>query len=341
MLIHIAGHVLAVEHRGLKLGQGRIAFANRLLQIGQILEDQAIGTDLRADLADIPSIGDQLVAGRHVDAIDVRETNFRGSRREIDLGGPRLACHVDDLARGGATHDGVVNQQHLLALELGGDGVELAAHRFLALLLARHDEGPADIAVLHETLTVGFVQALGDLQGDIAGGFRDRNDHIDIQIRPLALDLLTQLLPHVHPGGVDGNLVDEGVRTGKVDIFEDARTELGIIGALQTAQLPLLADVDRLPRRHIPHQLKPDDIECRALGGNHVLNAAVFVVPTTQHQRADAVRIAKCHHAMTDDERHHRIGTAHLTMHPADGGKDVIGAQRHIHRPFQFVCENV
>src|SRR3989442_5393802 len=41
----------------------------------------------------------------------------------------------------------------LAALELAADGVELLAHRFLARGLARHDEGPAHVAVRSEEHT--------------------------------------------------------------------------------------------------------------------------------------------------------------------------------------------
>jgi hypothetical protein len=44
---------------------------------------------------------------------------------------PGLARHLHDLLRGRAAHDRVVDQQHVAALELDADRVELLAHDFL------------------------------------------------------------------------------------------------------------------------------------------------------------------------------------------------------------------
>src|SRR5260370_330839 len=87
---------------------------------------------------------------------------------------PRKSCRWRDFLGGGAAHDGVIHQQHLAALELAADGVELLAHRFLARGLARHDEGPAHVAVLDEAFAVRNAQQLGQLHGAGAAGFGNR-----------------------------------------------------------------------------------------------------------------------------------------------------------------------
>jgi len=79
----------------------------------------------------------------------------RGGRGEEDFHGTGVARHLDDLAAGGATHDGVVDEQHALAAEFLMYGVEFLAHGILAHRLPRHDEGAADVAVLHEAFAVG------------------------------------------------------------------------------------------------------------------------------------------------------------------------------------------
>jgi hypothetical protein len=60
----------------------------------------------------------------------------------VDLLGARLAHHADDLERGGAAHDAVVDQQHALAGEHGAVGAVLIA-RQLAHALGRLDESAA------------------------------------------------------------------------------------------------------------------------------------------------------------------------------------------------------
>jgi hypothetical protein len=60
----------------------------------------------------------------------------RARNGEVDAARARLARHAHDAPRGVAAHDRVVDEQHVLALELERDRVELAAHRGLARALA-------------------------------------------------------------------------------------------------------------------------------------------------------------------------------------------------------------
>ena len=67
--------------------------------------------------------------------------DLRGSRRAQKLYDPCARC---------AAHNGVVDQHDALAAHDIGDGVELNAHLILAALLARGDEGSANVLVLDE-----------------------------------------------------------------------------------------------------------------------------------------------------------------------------------------------
>ena len=60
---------------------------------------------------------------------------------------PALAHHLDDLGRGRAAHDRIVDQDDPLALEVGAVGVVLEPHAEMADLVGRLDEGAADIMV--------------------------------------------------------------------------------------------------------------------------------------------------------------------------------------------------
>ena len=53
-----------------------------------------------------------------------------------------LPCQTNQM------NDGVIDQQHVLARELAGDGAELLPHRLFAHGLPRHDERAAHVAVL-------------------------------------------------------------------------------------------------------------------------------------------------------------------------------------------------
>jgi hypothetical protein len=79
--------------------------------------------------------GHQLARRRHVDAVDVRKAHRGRGRGEVHPAGTGFARQLDDLRRGRAAHDGVIDQQHVLAAELQTDGIQLAAYRLLALLL--------------------------------------------------------------------------------------------------------------------------------------------------------------------------------------------------------------
>src|SRR6202000_1373029 len=102
------------------------------------------------------------------------------------------------------------------------DRVQLAAHRLRALLLPRHDEGAADVAILDESLAILHAQQLRDLHRARTARVRDRNDHVDAVLGPLALDLLRKALAHAQARLVHRNIVDDGVGPREIDIFEDA-----------------------------------------------------------------------------------------------------------------------
>jgi hypothetical protein len=54
----------------------------------------------------------------HVDAVDVGKRTGGCGGGEEHLLRAALARHLHDLAAGGAAHDGIVHQQHVLAVEL-------------------------------------------------------------------------------------------------------------------------------------------------------------------------------------------------------------------------------
>src|SRR6266850_3570849 len=76
----VAGDVVAVEAGGLEIGEARIGAPHRVLQLLEVLVDERVGTDLAADLLLAAVGGDQLGAGRHVDAVDVGEPHRRRRR---------------------------------------------------------------------------------------------------------------------------------------------------------------------------------------------------------------------------------------------------------------------
>jgi hypothetical protein len=140
---------------------------------------------------------------------------------------------------------------------------------------------------------------------------------------------------------VDGNLVDEGVRTGKIDVFEQARVADRVIGTLAGKQLALLGDIHRFARRHVAQEFKAQGIQRHAFRGNHILGTAIAKVAFAQHQRTNAVWIAEGHHAVTDDHRHAGVRAADLAVGRGNRGKDVVCFQRVVTEVIQLAGENI
>jgi hypothetical protein len=63
----------------------------------------------------------------------------------MDLFGAGIAHHLDDLHRGRAADDAVVDKDDALALDQGAIGIVLEFDAEVADVLARLDEGPSDI----------------------------------------------------------------------------------------------------------------------------------------------------------------------------------------------------
>jgi hypothetical protein len=147
----------------------------------------------------------------------------RRRRGQVDLARAGFARHLHDLLAGGAAHDRIVDQQHDLVAELELHRVELAAHRFHALLLPRHDEGAADVAVLDEALAIFDAEHFAHRNRSAARGIGDRDDDVDVVIRAQAPDFLRQALAHAQPGLVDRDVLDHRIRTRQIDVLEDAR----------------------------------------------------------------------------------------------------------------------
>src|SRR3546814_15849239 len=80
--------------------------------------------------------------------------------------GAGLSHHLDDLGRGGAAHDGIVHQDHPLALDIGAVGIVLQLDAEMADLVGRLDEGAADVMVADDAQLEGDA-ALGSIADEV------------------------------------------------------------------------------------------------------------------------------------------------------------------------------
>src|SRR5690606_3541138 len=106
---------------------------------------------------------------------------------------------------------------------------------------------------------------------------------------------------------VDGNIVDDGIRPGQVDVLEDTGVQARVVRTLLGKQLSLGGDIDRLARRQIAHQLEPQARQRDAFGRHHVLRP-VLRLALAEAYRAHAVRVAERQDAVAGDHRHYRVG---------------------------------
>ena len=151
--------------------------------------------------------------------------------------------------------------------------LSLLPHRLLALVLARHDEGAADVAVLDEAFAVLDAEQLRELQRARAAGVRNRDHDVDVVVRPLAQDLLGQLVAHAHAGLVHGDVVDDRVGPREIDVLEDAgRVPRRSARTAAMCMRPCSSMNTASPGPTSRTSLKPSAVERHALRSQHPLD---------------------------------------------------------------------
>ncbi|MCY1534962.1 hypothetical protein D9M68_703470 [compost metagenome] len=181
---------------------------------------------------------------------------------------------------------------------------------------------------------------VGQFQGRGAAGVRDRDDHVDVVIGALALDLLGQLLAHAQARLVDRDAVHDGVRARQVDVLENAGSVLRVGSALAGEQLAFLGDVHRFARRQVADQGEAEHVQGDAFGSDHVLHAFVGVT-LAEDDRADGMGVAETDDAVAGDHRHHGVAALAALMHAGNGSEHVFLGGLQLAAVGQFVGEHV
>ena len=135
---------------------------------------------------------------------------------------------------------------------------------------------------------------------------RDRYHDVDIVLRPLAHDLSGQLLAHAQSSLVNGQIVDNRIRPGKVHELENARRTASRSRVLPAVQHAIILDEDRLARVHIAQSFKLQYIERDGLRGDHVF-CTLLCLAAANHDRSYAVGIAECDQSVANNHRHYRV----------------------------------
>ena len=144
--------VVAGEARGAERLARRIGGGDEMVEV-EVRE--RVDTEVERDLADLHVGREQVGALAGVETVEARPAVRRRRHPEVHLGRARFAQQRDDLARRGAAHDRVVDDDQPLALDVVAQRVQLEPHVGAALLLVRLDERAPDVAVLHEPVAVG------------------------------------------------------------------------------------------------------------------------------------------------------------------------------------------
>src|SRR4051794_9386390 len=141
----------------------------------------------------------------------------RRGEPEMDFAGAGVAHHADDLFRGGAAHQRIVDQDDALAFDRGAVGRMLHADAEFAHALGRLNEGAADIVVSDDAEFERHAGMLGVADRGRYAGIRYRHHDIDFDAA-LARKLPAKSLADF----IDRAAADDGVRPREVDVFEDA-----------------------------------------------------------------------------------------------------------------------
>src|SRR5262245_43590998 len=264
------------------------------------------------DVLDGVARRDQLLAPRRVDPV-VARPDRRGARdAEVDLLRARAAAHLDDLLARRPPHDRVVDEDDPLPLEDGPRGVELDADAEVADLLARLDEGAADVVVPDEPHVEGDARRPRVTERREHAGVRNRHDDVRVR-RLLPEQLLAEALPH----RLDRLPEHDAVRPREVHVLEDAgggpdRRE-GLVGVHPAH----VADRDLAPRGR-PYVLGAQQVERARLARHHPPP-----VHLPERERAPSVGIPH-HDQPPRHEEHERVGPPHLPQGRHDRVHDVV-----------------
>ena len=172
-----------------------------------------------------------------------------------------MADHLDDLGRGRAAHDRIVNQDDPLAFEVGAVGVVLEPYTQMADLVCRLDKGAPDIMVADDPELERQPRFGGKAERRRNARIGHRHDDISID-RGFARQLATNALPRL----VDAVAFEHAVGARKINVLKDAKPLWHVVERLDAAHAAGADDHD-LAGFDIAHEIGADDVEGAGLGG--------------------------------------------------------------------------
>ena len=229
-----------------------------------------------------------------------------------------LSEHTDNAVRGCSPYNGVVDHDDPLSLDSLPDRVQLDLHTALAVFLLRLDKGSSHIGILDKRRPIGNAR----LQGIAQRRNISRLRHADNEVS-LGGTVLRQKLSRHHARMIDADIVQNAVRSCKVNIFKNTSRMLRDRNRMAHVRLDSLFTRNRhdLSRQHVSHKLSSHRVKRAALAGEQI-----GIVTLSDTERAESERITR-----TDQlsGRHDDKGicTPYLIHRPADRLLDRLGIQ--------------
>ena len=211
---------------------------------------------------------------------------WRAGDPHVDFGRTGFAHHLDDFHAGGTAHDRIVDQHDFLAADQRAVGIMLQLDAEMADAVGRLDKCPADIVGTDDAQFERDSRLFGKSErcGCAAVG---NGDDIISGDRAFDRQLGADSLAHA----VNRIAVNDRIRTGKIDMFEDAGAGLCIGERTMGAQFAV-GDNDQLTGFDAADIFRADQIQRDGFGRKDI----GFADPA-HDQRTDAERIAAGNHA--------------------------------------------
>ena len=196
---------------------------------------------------------------------------------------PALRRFITRDARGGAAHDGVVDDDDALARDAFLDDVELHLHAEFARELRGIEEGAPDVMVADEGRVVGDARFLAEAERGVVAGVGHGDDEVGLDGVEAG-----QFAAHVRAHRADVDALERAVGPREIDVLEDAEAELVLRHeGLDRAQA-VFVDDDDFARLDVADELRAgDDVEGAAFAREQPR-----AVDLADAERTEAERVA-------------------------------------------------
>mmetsp|Transcript_10850 Transcript_10850/g.19107 ORF Transcript_10850/g.19107 Transcript_10850/m.19107 type:complete len:331 (+) Transcript_10850:286-1278(+) len=241
--------------------------SNRIFQILLILVDNPFAPDLCSNFFFVATVSDEFLLRWEIDTIDVGVSNRRSRGAEVNILGTGVTGHLYNLSCSSTTDDRVVYKEYVSSFKLCPDGVELEANGLFALCLSGHDEGSSNVSVLHETFTERSVQAVCCLKCTRSRSIGHWDNNVNAMVGTELLEyLFGKFFSHVETCLVHTDAINDGIGTGKVDVFEDARSMSGRLVHNFGMAVSFHVDEDGFSGTNITNEFESQSINGNGLG---------------------------------------------------------------------------